>query len=168
MQQRANCKMHKVQGVSLIETMIALTLLSIGIFGQVRSQLESVSTNHSSYYRLQAAYLANEIVGRMRLNPAGVDAGYYDSVSTTTTYENHSCRSSSGGCTVQQVAAIDLYDWTTSATDFIPGGEATVTRDTNFTDQAVFNINISWTRNYKGLSESDSAKYNKFSMQVGI
>ncbi len=158
----------KTNGFSLLETMIALTVLAIGLLGQARTQMDTITTNQSSYYKLQAAYLANEIVDRLRLNPVGVSAGDYNDASTAMVYVDNNCKTSSNGCSVTEVSQVDLYEWMDHVRASIPNGSATLVRQTEFTEQAVFVITINWNTKITYLADSNKATYNKFNMQVGI
>ncbi|TVQ74653.1 MAG: type IV pilus modification protein PilV, partial [Oceanospirillales bacterium] len=59
---------HKQNGVSLIEILIALVVLSIGLLGMAALQTRTLSLNHSAYQRTQAVNLSYDIVDRMRSN----------------------------------------------------------------------------------------------------
>ena len=55
-------------GISLIEMLIALLVLSFGLLGMAGLQAYSLRNNTNAYYRSQATVLAYEIVDRMRAN----------------------------------------------------------------------------------------------------
>lgn len=52
-------------GVSMIEVLVALLLVSFGILGLMRLQADSVANLSDTRYRTEAAMLANEIVSRI-------------------------------------------------------------------------------------------------------
>ena len=51
------------RGVSLVEAMIAILILSVGLLGLVRMQSYSVTTSRDAMYRSEASVLAHEIIG---------------------------------------------------------------------------------------------------------
>lgn len=53
------------QGVMLLEALIGILIFSIGILGLVGLQAASIKNTTEARYRSEAAYLANQIVGRM-------------------------------------------------------------------------------------------------------
>lgn len=58
------------QGFTLIETLVALAVLSIGLLGVAGLQLVGLRGNLSASSRTQATYFADDIIDRMRANYA--------------------------------------------------------------------------------------------------
>lgn len=58
----------RMAGISLIEMLIALLVLSFGLLGMAGLQTYSLRNNTSAYQRSQATMLAYDIVDRMRAN----------------------------------------------------------------------------------------------------
>jgi type IV pilus assembly protein PilV len=52
-------------GFSLIEGLIAIAIFSIGILGIMGMQAQSIKQNGDSRYRIDASFLANQLVGQM-------------------------------------------------------------------------------------------------------
>ncbi len=71
---RAGPRRHA--GVSLIEVLVAIVLLSLGLLGLAGLQASGVRVSQSSIHRSQAAQLAHDMIERMRANVA--HAGDYD------------------------------------------------------------------------------------------
>jgi type IV pilus assembly protein PilV len=68
---------RKCRGLTLVEILIALLVLSIGLLGLAALQTTSLSFNTSSYYRTQATALAYDFADRMRANrPDALDDQY--------------------------------------------------------------------------------------------
>lgn len=65
------------RGFTLIETLVALLVLSIGLLGVAALQLTSLRSNTSSSYRSQATFLAYDIADRMRANRQAALNGDY-------------------------------------------------------------------------------------------
>lgn len=66
------------RGLTLVEILIALLVLSIGLLGLAGLQTLSLQFNTSAYQRTQATALAYEMADRMRANRSGALAGAYD------------------------------------------------------------------------------------------
>lgn len=65
------------RGLTLVEILIALLILSIGLLGLAGLQTTSLKFNTSAYYRTQATQLAYDFADRMRANrQAALDGGY--------------------------------------------------------------------------------------------
>jgi type IV pilus assembly protein PilV len=84
-------------GVSLIEVLVAVVLLSIGLLGLAGLQASGMRVGQSSIHRSQAAQLAHDMIERMRANVA--DAGAY----------NLGLDDAAPACA--SAAACDLRDW---------------------------------------------------------
>jgi type IV pilus assembly protein PilV len=68
---------RKPRGFTLIETLVALVVLSIGLLGVAALQLMSLRSSHGSAMRSQATFLAYDIIDRMRANRTAAMAGDY-------------------------------------------------------------------------------------------
>jgi type IV pilus assembly protein PilV len=56
------------QGVMLLEALVGILIFSIGILAVVGMQAMAVKTVAESKYRMDASFLANEVIGDMWLN----------------------------------------------------------------------------------------------------
>jgi type IV pilus assembly protein PilV len=65
------------RGMTLIEILVAVVVLSIGLLGLAGLQLKGLQVNQGSTYRWQAAMLAEDIADRMRADSASALAGNY-------------------------------------------------------------------------------------------
>lgn len=74
----------QMQGVMLLEALIGILIFSIGILGLVGLQSTSIKNTTEARYRSEAAYLANQIVGRMWSDRTNL-ASYALSAATTCT-----------------------------------------------------------------------------------
>jgi type IV pilus assembly protein PilV len=68
----------RCQGLTLVEILIALLVLSIGLLGLAGLQTMSLKFNTSAYYRTQATALAYDFADRMRANRQAALAGSYN------------------------------------------------------------------------------------------
>ena len=69
---------RRCEGLTLIEVLIALIVLSIGILGLATLQTASLNFNNSASQRTQATVLAYDMADKMRANRQAALAGDYD------------------------------------------------------------------------------------------
>lgn len=74
---RPACR-HRADGFTLIESLVALLVLSIGLLGVAAMQLSSLQANNGAFQRTQATFLAQDIADRMRANRRAALDGAYD------------------------------------------------------------------------------------------
>lgn len=100
-------------GFTLIEALIAFVILSVGLLGIVSLQAMAKTSQHLALQHTRAVTLADAIVERIRVNPAGMavyNIGTGSPVGVTPSSEpNPDCRSAA--CTPEQLAAHDLWAW---------------------------------------------------------
>ncbi len=68
----------RCDGLTLIEVMVALIVLSIGILGLATLQTASLNFNNGASQRTQATVLAYDMADKMRANRPAAQAGDYD------------------------------------------------------------------------------------------
>lgn len=68
---------HKMSGLSLIEILVTVVILSVGLLGIAGMQAFGMRFNHDSYGRSQATLISNELIERMHANPDAVTNGEY-------------------------------------------------------------------------------------------
>jgi type IV pilus assembly protein PilV len=117
-------KKHFQQGVTLVESMIALLVISIGLLGIASLQITAMSQNASSLNHSQAVWYAYNMSDRIRAN-IGQFANY-DGIDTSTGY-SQDCLGST--CTNAQMLTADAADWATMVTN-LPGGRGIITSPT--------------------------------------
>ena len=106
--------MTRIQrGTTLVETLVALLVLSIGLLGVAALQVNALQTNLSSHVRSQASVLAYDIADRMRANRAiALSGGYNIAYGATVTGTN--------------INQIDLQSWKAALTNTLPTGDGAV------------------------------------------
>lgn len=91
---------------------MALVVLSLG--GLVAGALQGTSqrANHDAQQRLIATFLANEIIEKMRTNPAGLDSYNRSSLNGSGVGQEPSPTCTAGSkCKPEQLARHDLWQW---------------------------------------------------------
>jgi type IV pilus assembly protein PilV len=105
---------HRGQrGMTLIETLVALLVLSIGLLGVAALQMASLQNNRGAHMRSQASVLAYAIADRMRANRTVALAGGYNVAFGATP---------SGGT----ITDLDLEDWKLTITNTLPAGDGSI------------------------------------------
>lgn len=107
-------------GFTLVEVMVAMLVLLIGLLGVAKLQIENVQNSRSALYRMHATVIAEEMLDRVRSNPAGLSGGAYSGVSFDSgaaTPASVNC-DITDGCAFGQIATRDKYEW---ARHFVPG-----------------------------------------------
>jgi type IV pilus assembly protein PilV len=101
------------EGFSLIEVMVALVILVIGLIGIFNLHIVAKRASFESFQQTQAAYFANDILNRMKLNNK-VLSSYEGSYDGGETAPAKSCDVGLGAtvtCTTAETLAWDLYQW---------------------------------------------------------
>jgi type IV pilus assembly protein PilV len=127
------------RGITLIEVLIALLLVSIGLLGMASLQANSLKFNRSAYTRTQATQLAYDIADRMRANRDAALAGNYDLAMTNT----HTATST--------IADQDLTAWMAELTTRLPNGSGSVVRN-----NARFTISLQWSDDLTQETDADA------------
>jgi type IV pilus assembly protein PilV len=105
--------MTRQKGFTLVETLVALVVLSIGLLGVAALQLTALQNNGSAVLRSQATYLTYDIADRMRANHDRAVAKAYD-VKFGATPGNTS------------PAEKDLTAWKTAVAATLPAGDCEI------------------------------------------
>ena len=114
------------RGVTLIEVLIAVLVLSVGLLGLAGLQWNSLKFNHSSLLRSQATNLAYDMTDRLRAKRQAARSGDFDS----DTFAGGDC-SGEGFDRVYASPANELLGWRCDVARLLPGGQGRVLRDGN-------------------------------------
>lgn len=144
---------HK--GFSLIEVLIALTVLSIGMMGIAALFMDSLRNSGSAIYRTRAVGYAEDMADRIRANQSAA-ASY--AASTADTGTDNSCSDTStvtaSSCTAAEMAAHDIFTWKqliANAQIGLPAGQASIARDAT-TNPPTYTITVQWTEQEENFS----------------
>lgn len=105
------------QGFTLIEVMVTVFVVAVGLLGVAGLQAYAKKSNFDAVQRTQAAALAQDLIERMRANPAQ-GAAYLStgiSLDAAPAAPGTACTTSGSSgtpaCTPAQVVAFDRYEW---------------------------------------------------------
>ena len=105
-------------GVSLIEILVTIAVMSIGLLGVAGLIVTSAKNNQGAYFRTQATMLAHDVIDSMRANKVSALAGQYNvSVGSV---------ASGGG-----LAATEINSWKEALKTELPNGEGSIVVDIN-------------------------------------
>lgn len=116
---RRSPSMKSVRGLTLIEILVAVLVVSVGLLGLAGLQAGALQQNHTAYTRTQVSNLAADITDRMRANRERAEAGDYD------------IDFDESAPTGSTVAASDLRGWRDLIDDVLPRGTGAVTVNGN-------------------------------------
>ena len=143
------------KGLSLIEVMIALAVFSFGLLALAALMASGLKYNTSALHRSHATSQAYDMGDRMRANRLGLDAGYYNNLSDSGT--DPGCIES--GCTPEQMAQYDTWQWNTDNARLLPEGAGTVSLKSDDPESAYFGlytITVSWNDDRDPDTAADS------------
>jgi type IV pilus assembly protein PilV len=105
-------------GMSLVEVLVALVVLSVGMLGIAGLYVEEMRANRTALTRTQAVSLANDMADRIRANPrGGID---YEGPATL-----HACVAGVQ-CSSQELAQDDVARWRTTVAATLPNASVPV------------------------------------------
>ncbi|MFV2033436.1 MAG: type IV pilus modification protein PilV [Gammaproteobacteria bacterium] len=112
---------HRHQcGVSLIESMIALLVISIGLLGIAALQITAMSQNTSALNHSQSVWIVYDMSDRIRSNYAQFIN--YAGIDTNNAYSQDCI---TGSCTSAQLVVADAADWQTRVQN-LPAGRGLI------------------------------------------
>lgn len=113
--------MRRQQGISLIESLIAMVVMALGILGIVGVQMRTLTDTQAGVRRAQAIRLIDDLGERLQSNPDALN-----NLATYTTSPGAATDCAAAACTPAQLAAFDIRQWRLNVTAALPGGSATV------------------------------------------
>lgn len=104
------------QGSVLLEALIAFLIFSMGILGVIGLQATSITNTMEASYRTDAAFLANQIIAQMWVDPwAGPNANGFQVKAPDPSYNCNPCTTANGNANTKA--------WVTQIqSGFLPGG----------------------------------------------
>ncbi|MGD1988158.1 MAG: type IV pilus modification protein PilV [Pseudomonadales bacterium] len=112
--------MPRLGGFSLLEVLVAMTLLALGVLGMGSLQLSVLRAQQGSQERTQATILAEDLLERAWLNPRQSYALGFDAEPPSSV----DCGSQS--CTPAQLRSFDQAQWLRALASTLPEGDGAV------------------------------------------
>ncbi len=148
------------RGVSIVESLVALVVITVGMLGIAGLYLSSMQASRTAKVRTHAVELAASIADRIRANR---DAGTaYDTAGYSSAPATQDC--STARCDPDALAQDDLSRWLTDLRDTLPGGEAVtgtvVVTDRSFPQPDNYQITVTWREANSDIDFSYSISLN--------
>jgi type IV pilus assembly protein PilV len=105
------------RGVTMVESLVALVILSVGMLGIAGLYVSGVKAGRSALLRTQAVNLASDMADRIRANRRAVDAYAMDTYGGEP--EDQGCINDA--CTPEELAEDDLFRWQAAVEATLPG-----------------------------------------------
>ncbi|MBV6417094.1 MAG: hypothetical protein CMLOHMNK_01731 [Steroidobacteraceae bacterium] len=110
------------RGVTMVEALVALVVLSVGLLGIAGLFVESLRSSRTALLRTHAVNLAGDIADRIRANADARDA--YDTASYAAAPALHGCAPTAAqagvNCSVADLAEDDLARWQGAVREALP------------------------------------------------
>lgn len=155
---------HRQHGITLIESLIAIVVASLGILGIIGVQLRTLSDTQNTVRREQAIRLMEDLGERMKINPnaLGNMARYVSGWTTTLPTPAASKNCAQATCTSAELAAYDTADWKRLVQRSLPLGDANIFYTDADGGAAAVNgrqlgVMIRWRENEKAPDTGDTA-----------
>jgi len=132
------------QGLTIIEAMAALLVISIGLLGIAGLQLTAMQQNSSALHQSKAVWAGYAMADRIRAN--NIRFADYSGIDTNNTY-TQDCMSTS--CNHDQLVTADAAEWATTVS-VLPGGRGQVTS----TDDLLI-VTVMWDDEGTGATGTD-------------
>lgn len=162
MQQLAPSRVHRQQGVTLLESLIAILVSALGILGILGVQMRTLADTQTSVRRGQAIRLIEDLGERMRVNPNALISinSYISGYTPQAANENNAttnCQSSA--CTPSQQAEYDLQQWKAAVQQNLPAGQASIflaPGETVNANRRQVGVMIAWRENERADTKTDA------------
>ncbi len=143
-------------GFAMIEVLLAVVVLAIGLLAGSKMQMLGLNYTQGAQMRTNATMAANDIIDRMRVNMAGVNAGAYKDADTESLPNDPNCISA--GCTPAQLAAHDIRVWAgyfgkvggSDTTTSLIGAKGTIAQNAT---TGLYTITITWDELINGEND---------------
>ncbi len=136
----------RADGFSLLESLIALVVFSIGFLALTLLMQTSLRNTNSAFYRSVATEQAYDMADRIRANrgAAGVNVGNYGGAEATA--DDPGCIANADGCSQPLLAAYDGWQWNQTNAQVLPSGGGRI--EVNAT--GLVTVTVSWDDNRTG------------------
>jgi type IV pilus assembly protein PilV len=125
---------RRERGMTLIEVLVTLVIISVGLLGVAALQLTTVRNNYDAFVRSQAAVLASDMLDRIRANRAAAIGNQY----------NVAFGTDPGTGTIAQG---DMTQWKATLASQLPNGDGSIATNLTVVDgvtRYIVTISIRW------------------------
>jgi len=143
-------------GFSLIEVLISIIILTVALLGIASLHLVSLENSHSAYLRAQSVAISEDIIERIRHNPALKQYAINNDVDSATGFVTGTgardmlldC-TTTDGCNDDELALVELQNWANTLSRLGRDTSDTGTPPVNVTIDydplnKVFDLSVNW------------------------
>jgi len=156
-------------GMSLLETLIAIVVFSVGMVGVAGMMLTGMRNNDATLLRTQSTILANEIYEKMLANvPAAAVGNYNLSKSAVLPVSSgFNCEGPTANCTPAEMATWDLGRWGARLERVLRGADADIIVLAPATAQEPLNIRVQiWFDPLLEISDPNNPPHETFNFRA--
>jgi len=150
-------------GAGMVEVLVAVVVLSIGMLGTATLYVNALQAKTTALSRMQAINLAADMADRVRANRTAGNS-YAIAESTAAAVPAKNCIQTTAAavnCTPAEMAAADLFAWSSQVTNTLPGTVARSIAVNAAANPVTYVITLKW-------SEPSSSTQLSYSLQVEI
>jgi type IV pilus assembly protein PilV len=125
---------HGQHGFGLVESLVALVVISVGMIGIAAMYGQGLSASRTAFYRTTAVHLTSDMADRIRVNRLG-GAAYAGGAA------DNNC-DAGVDCTPAQMAAHELFVWNQQVQQQLPNGQWLVQFAAG--DPPTYTISVQW------------------------
>jgi len=144
-----------MRGVSMVEVLVSVVVLSVGILGNAALYFTALQAKTTALSRMQAVNLVNDMADRIRANRTAGPA-YEIAATKAAPSPTVNCVDTSTGkstvCTPTEMAAADLYLWSTSVGSALSSKATRSIAVDVSTAPPTYTIMITWPATVAGTS----------------
>lgn len=141
--------MGSQRGLSIVESLVAILVLSFGVLGFLSMQLRTLSETQTSVRRAQAIRLIEDLSERLKISPNAFDnISEFNGDWSIPSEPDKKCNVVD--CSGQELAIWDNYQWRQSVKELLPGGEAAIfyaSGEKDVTDKRQLGVLVGWRAN---------------------
>lgn len=146
--------MRSQRGVTIVEGLVALVILSVGMLGIASLYVASLKTGRTALVRTNAVNLVNDMLDSIRSNGLARTAYRLDAGTAVSVVSG--CVDGTA-CNRTQLASTDLANWRAAIAETLPDGAGTVTVEP---DDAVANTPDVYTVEVTWQEAGEDNRYN--------
>ena len=139
----------RTDGFSLLESLIALVVFSIGFLALTLLMHTSLQNTNSAFYRSVATEQAYDMADRIRAN-RGAAGATVENYRNAEAKDDPGCIASAAGCTPADLADYDGWQWNETNAGVLPSGGGSIVPNAANPATGPVRVTVSWDDNRTG------------------